>query len=182
MGEQASLLTSHRYPEIWARDCFLDGAGFSADRKYRYWLSRKVENPGTAPNVPILWIMLNPSVANETVLDPTLRRCMSFTRRLGGTQMMIGNLFALVSTDPRGLLASDDPVGPYNDTNLGRMIDFASAVIVGWGSHQMAEKRARELLELFPTLPFQCLGTNANGSPKHPLYLPKSAQLRPWPQ
>jgi len=181
MTEQLDLLKNGKHPELWTPRCSPDGAGFSPDRRYRYWLSRRVANPDVILTVTILWIMLNPSVADETVLDPTLRRCMDFTRRLGGTRMLVGNLFGLVSTDPRGLVAAGDPVGPLNDRNLAAMIAGSSCVVVGWGAHPLAEVRACKLVERHETEPFQCLGVNSNGSPKHPLYLRRDADLRPWP-
>jgi hypothetical protein len=170
-----------QYPEVWSPRCPVDGAGFSQDRRYRYWLSRAVPNPDTLLTVPILWIMLNPSIANEEELDPTLRRCREFTRRLGGTRMLVANLFAFVSTNPRGMLDEPDPVGPRNHENLAAMIRSAAAVIVGWGARANAAALGGELLERHETVPFQCLGINLDGSPKHPLYLAADTELRDWP-
>ena len=157
-----------------------DGAGFSPDRRHRYWLSRTIPQRETWTHA-FLWLMLNPSIADETQLDPTLRRCMAFTKAWGGTQMLVGNLFSLVSTDPAGLAKGSAPVGPLCDVNLGRMIEWSCGrVIVGWGASPYARKRARDMVERFPCVAFSCLGANADGSPKHPLYLPSTAQLEPW--
>ena len=95
--------------------------------------------------------------------------------------MLIGNLFALVSTDPRGLAAADDPVGQWNNSNIQAMAAFASTVVVGWGAHAKAAERARTLCSLFiADWKLHCLGTNHDGSPKHPLYLAKTAELVRW--
>lgn len=177
-GRQAMPELFPGYP-----DCNGSGAGFSTDRRYRYWLTRKVDNPTTPLLQPILWLMLNPSIADETQLDPTLRRCLDFTRRLGGSLMLVGNLYALVSTDPRGMAAADDPVGPRNQENLEAMAAFASIVIVSFGAHPGAMARARDTIGAWPERlqeKLHCLGTNQDGSPKHPLYLPKTAQLHGW--
>ncbi len=43
--------------------------------------------------------------------DATIRRCRGFAEREGCSSFEVVNLFALVSTDSRGLLADPDPVG-----------------------------------------------------------------------
>ncbi|MCA9851707.1 MAG: DUF1643 domain-containing protein, partial [Dehalococcoidia bacterium] len=50
-------------------------ASFSRDRRYRYELGRRW---GLGPAVT--WVMLNPSTADATVDDPTIRRCIDFSR------------------------------------------------------------------------------------------------------
>jgi hypothetical protein len=52
----------------------------------------------------VVWIGLNPSIADEQQLDPTLRRILGFTKQLGLQRFVMLNLFALVSTDPQVML------------------------------------------------------------------------------
>lgn len=128
--------------------------------------------------------MLNPSTADENELDPTLRRCFAFTKAWGGTQMLVGNIFSIVSPDPRVLLTDMNPVGLLCDENLLAMADYACGrVVVGWGAFSEAKDRAAEvvrLLERDGRFPVHCLGVNKDGSPKHPLYLKSSTPLIPW--
>ena len=184
MSGQLSLLepAPAAHPELFPR-AVCNGAGFSADRRYRYWLSRRIDNPRTPLTIPWLFLLLNPSDADETKLDPTARRCIGFTASGGGSLCLIGNPFALVSTDPRGLAAADDPVGPRNDENLIALANFATVVIAGWGNTAAPGFAARiqRIREIVPEWKLMCLGTNKDGSPKHPLYLPASAELRDWP-
>ena len=81
---------------------------FSGDRRYRYLLIRRV---GTSQS-RVLFIMLNPSAADEVRDDPTIRRCIGFARDWGFGLLEVVNLFALMSTNPKTLLDAEDPVGP----------------------------------------------------------------------
>jgi hypothetical protein len=128
----------------------------------------------------VLFVMLNPSTADELVLDPTLTRCRNFTKRMGYFRFEVVNLFALRSTDPRGMLACTDPVGPDNDQIVAKSIAAASIVVVGWGAFPLAKERAKQLVELAKGKSLYCLGTTKAGWPRHPLYLKSDSELQPW--
>jgi hypothetical protein len=129
-----------------------------------------------------LFVLLNPSTADENVLDPTLTRCQGFTRRLGYSRFEVVNLFALRSTDPKGLHHIADPIGPDNDQVIAERMAEASVVIAGWGSFPLAAERAKRVLMLAAcrSIRMMCLGTTKAGWPRHPLYLRADAQLIPW--
>ena len=83
-------------------------AELSPDGVYRYKLSRI-----WAPDIPpALFIMLNPSTADANQDDPTIRRCIAFAKRLGHGGLLVGNLFALRSTNPARLFAVEDSRRP----------------------------------------------------------------------
>ena len=147
---------------------------FSADGKYRYWLSRRW---GEGPTVA--FIMLNPSTADENVLDPTLRRCEGFARREGAGRMVIANLFALRSTDPRALKKAEDPVGPVNDDFIAVAEKNAAKVILGWGNHGGYMGRGEGVMAgLESSGKAYHLGPlTGAGQPSHPLYLRKDIEL-----
>lgn len=160
------------------------GAIFSPCRRWRYSLWRRW---GTGRRIA-LWVMLNPSVADEQYLDPTLRRCRSFARREGCDGMVILNLFALVSTDPAGLRAAPDPVGPGNDEHLRRVLDgdhplayldVAPLVVCAWGSHPAAAARSEQVLALVRAAGHtpMCLGRTASGAPRHPVRLASATPM-----
>ena len=68
-------------------------AVFSEDRKYRYTLVREFG----ADDGTVLFILLNPSSADETKNDPTVRRCMGYTKHWGYRRLIVANIFAQAS-------------------------------------------------------------------------------------
>ena len=97
---------------------------------------------------------------------------------------MMTNLFGLRSTDPRGLLEVDDPVGPGNDAAILAQARRCPLVVLAWGNHGRLDDRdqvLRRKLARVSGLRPRCLGLNANGTPKHPLYLPANARRRGAP-
>lgn len=157
-------------------------AEFSDCETYRYRLRYELNdgNVLAPPTKPIAFVMLNPSTANEITPDPTVRRCMSFAAAWGYSTLLVANLFALRATDPRELARHADPIGPENDAVLAALIDSATPIVAAWGAHPMAYVRAPDVLRLGRARDLCCLGTTASGSPRHPLYVPKSTALQPW--
>jgi hypothetical protein len=145
-------------------DAVLSGCG-----KYRYVLRRSL---GSALRWyrPMLFIMLNPSTADATQDDPTIRRCIAFAKREGMTHLTVVNLFALRATDPRELELADDPIGPENDRHISEEVaKHRGCVVAAWGAHQFAKPRAEAVLALYG--PLYCLGKTKAGYPRHPLYV-----------
>lgn len=154
------------------------GAVFDAERIYRYSLHRT-----WGIGCCVLWIMLNPSTADEHVLDPTLRRCEGFSRAWGFYGFEVCNLFAYRSTDPDALpLVAGDIVGPKNDDTIVAATMRNQSIIVGWGRHKVAAERAKRVAAMLAEMNRtpHCLGTNQDGSPWHPLYVPASTLLKVW--
>lgn len=150
-----------------SNDC---GALFSPCRKYRYTLWR-IWDPGKQY---ACFLGLNPSTADETTDDPTVRRCVDYSRRwdMGGLYML--NIFAYRLTDPENMKAVTDPVGPDNDRWLNEIASSAGIVIAAWGNHGDHMDRGREVLAMLSNV--YCLKLNSNGQPAHPLYLRKSLE------
>jgi hypothetical protein len=105
---------------------------FSHDRRFRYILRHRWE-PLFAPKL-CTWIGLNPSVADETKLDPTLRRIRTFSATWGYNGFIMTNLFAVVSTDADQLYSEADPVGPENDRYIRQAVQETGVVIAAWGT------------------------------------------------
>lgn len=149
-------------------------ATFDETRTYRYTLHRRWSGAGRR----VCFCLLNPSTADEFTLDPTLTRCLGYARRWGFAAMEVVNIFALRSTDPAGLRAHDDPIGPANDRAIRRAARRADLVVAGWGAHGEYLGRGGAVGELLAELCAPvCLGVTAAGHPKHPLYL--RADLEP---
>ncbi len=160
------------------------GATFSPCRRWRYALWREWGDPSRR----VAFIGLNPSTADETEDDPTMRRCIAFARDWGFGAFDMLNLFAWRSTDPLGLLSAPEPVGPDNDRHLRAVMDRASRIVIAWGSHRkgglpaIIADRVRVVQPMLRAhgivgaalgpIEVGHLGLNADGNPKHPLYLP----------
>lgn len=143
--------------------------------KYRYALNRpkgRIE-PGA-----VLWVMLNPSTADADIDDPTISRCIGYTRNWGYDSFSVGNLYAYRATDPKALWSADvDIRGTENDGHLCRMAARAELIVVAWGGFA-DPARARSVASLLTGFaPIHCIGTTKDGQPWHPLY--KSKDLRP---
>jgi hypothetical protein len=156
--------------------CVSKWARLSEDRNYRYALGREW---GSAPQTLVV-VGLNPSTADETEDDPTIRRCVGFAKGFGCARLLMLNLFAYRSTDPAGLRKVLDPVGPENDRVLREVLDNPDALIVAaWGVHGKYLSRDAEVRRLFKGR-LHHLGLTKDGHPKHPLYLRSDTLLTPW--
>lgn len=153
---------------------------------YRYLLER--ETGALVGRAVGLFVMLNPSTADENHDDPTIRRCVGFARREAWAWMRVVNLFAARATDPRELLEIPraEMIGPGNDDVICGQIKAASIVVAAWGATQdlefAASLRVRQILDALGghAVEWFCLGVAKYGAPRHPLYVRKDAPLRPW--
>lgn len=149
-------------------------ASFSSDRRHRFALWRIWSR-----EPKVMFIGLNPSTANETANDPTIRRCIQFARDWGYGGIYMCNLFGLVSTDPTALVKNYDSVGLGNDLVLQTIRDRCRLAVAAWGDFNkilaLKRHRAEKVTEMLQ--PLKCFGINKNGSPKHPLYLRKDTEL-----
>lgn len=157
-------------------------ATFSADRVYRYSLKRLWQNG--APRH--CWVMLNPSTADALKLDPTIRRCVNFSKAWGAGSIEIVNAYALRSTDPRAIKDRVDPFGRLNHVFIRSASARAERTIVAWGTHvedaaywrdHRESTCTKDLVSLLKA-PVFCLGKTKDGHPKHPLYVPASTELQ----
>ena len=158
-------------------------AEISEDGKYRYSLTRcwDVQRP-TA-----LWVMVNPSKANAVEDDPTITRCIGFSKAWGYGSMEVGNLFALVATDPNKLTDHPDPIGTFNDERLKDMVKRADIVIAAWGDNGIRHSSDR-VDQVVPLLGPKVYALNVPGSPfltkarqpRHPGRVHQTTTLKVW--
>lgn len=148
-------------------------ATFSEDRCYRYSLAREWSD-GSESTGRVTFIGLNPSTADETEDDPTIRRCIRFAKDWGYGGVRMVNLFAWRATDPRELAQVEDPVGVGNDEILRTLDTLSTLIVAAWGAHPMAVERAKVVVPMLPS--FTVLGLTAEGHPRHPLYMKASCR------
>lgn len=154
------------------------GARFDTSGRYRYRLWRR----WSTCYPPAVFVMLNPSTADASNLDPTCRRCVGFAREWGYGGIEVVNLFALRSTDPSALYGAADPVGPENDAAIVEAA-LLGPVVAAWGVHGALNRRGREVAALLRRelgKPLLCLGVTVRGEPRHPLYLKASSPRQPF--
>lgn len=144
-------------------------ANLSACRRYRYALWRTWDD--SKPYA--MFIGLNPSTADETEDDPTIRRCISYSKNWGFGGLCMVNLFAFRATNPIDMKSEKDPIGPDNDVWIRQLANDAGVIVAAWGNDGPHMGRSKKAKEMIPNL--KCLKTNRTGEPAHPLYQPGSA-------
>ncbi len=140
---------------------------FSPCRRYRYWLTRPPFESGSGT---CIWLMLNPSVADETNPDPTIRRVTDFSRRWGFKSFEVVNLFAVIETNSKKLPTLADPIGPDNDRHLFDAVGRADRVVAAWGNGGAILDRGAQVLRLIAHKAPVCFKLTKSGQPEHPLY------------
>lgn len=152
----------------------------SDDGLYRYRLERWWD-----PMLPAAGFALcNPSDADVSKVDPTVRKSIGFAKRWGCGGAVWVNVCALRSPHPKALLKADDPVGPEN---LEALHDFADdwhhhrvnghggvkVIVAGWGAalpHRLG-RHIETLRWALKSTELHCLGQTKAGRPRHPLML-----------
>lgn len=162
-----------KYPPIFA--C---GATFSPCRTYRYALERRWSS-GTKQ---CAFIGFNPSTADEVTDDPTVKRCIRFAMDWGFDAMVMLNLFAFRSTDPRAIGRTTDPVGVLNNFSIREVIEGSARIVVAWGAiakgYESRIEDVSELLRCYCAHRSFTLGRlSKEGFPRHPLYMKKTVEL-----
>jgi hypothetical protein len=138
----------------------------------------------------MVFVMLNPSTADERTDDQTVRRCRHFAQREGHSSLTIVNLFPVIVTNPADLMAHPRPLGPLayngklaNDLFVRQAVSAASTVVIGWGSSLMGWPTARVRVEAVLAwmeakgVRYRSLGWTVSGHPRHPSRLPNAAPL-----
>lgn len=157
---------------------------FSPCGRYRYRLERDLGGLLAGPTVA--WIMVNPSTADAEADDPTIRKVIGFSRRLGAGRIVVGNLFAYRATDIRALRMAADAIGPYGGDHMRAIVREADTVIVAWGPRaKLAACLRNRWMEVAGfaeayRIPLWCLGTAQDGHPLHPLMLGYDRRLSLW--
>jgi hypothetical protein len=149
------------------------GADFSPCRTWRFALWRRWDSRPL-----VAFIGLNPSTADETRDDPTVRRCIGFAKAWGYGGLLMLNAYAFRATDPAELQGAVDPIGPEHDKRLTTFRCCASAFVAAWGIRCEPERAARVCEVIGQRI--DCLGKTKNGAPRHPLYLKTTTTRTPY--
>jgi hypothetical protein len=154
------------------------GAVISDDGVYRYVLWRAWSETRSQ----CLFIMLNPSTADRTRDDPTIRRCISFAKSWGCGSLEVVNLFAYRATKPIDL--PDDMLlaeGPSNRAWLKKAVNNSNLIVAAWGSYgYMASPQITFVKSIVSGRRPWTLGLTKMGQPRHPLFVPVVTKLVAW--
>lgn len=170
-------------------------AVLSDDSIYRYALTRDWSDPNLFVRQFATFVMLNPSMADHRIDDPTILRCVKFARSWGLHGIRVVNLYAYRASKPDVMFAAErvdgwDIVGPDNDRTISKALlqayNTCAPVIVAWGNNG-ADGRVGWLVREAERMKvqLQCLGSTQSGAPKHPLArglhrIPDDTEPMPW--
>jgi hypothetical protein len=166
-------------PRINSPDGIGRAAVISNGGKYRYTLSRWWHQPGFSSGM-VLWIMLNPSTADGSVDDNTIRRCIGFSKLWHYEALTVVNLYAYRATKP----ADKDIIGPKNDKWIRKEAYHAQRIILAWGANADFKRSrvvAEELLSARRRRLYT-LGYTTAGHPLHPLRVRSDTEPVRWEQ
>lgn len=165
------------------KESALGSATVSPDGLYRFRLSRDLPLVLGEAERTCLFVLLHPSKATASVDDPVTLRCMAFAEQIGCSRLDVVNLFAYRTDAPAHLFTAQragvDVIGPGNDDHICAAVSTADDVIVAWGSTAPLD-RVAQVQNVIGFRELWCLGTNENGSPRHPMYVPPSVTLQLW--
>jgi hypothetical protein len=157
-------------------------AVISACGNYRYRLDRVVSNSGPT----YAFVGVNPSTADASNDDATVRKWRGFVSRWGGKHFIVGNVFAYRATNVAELARAADPIGPENFAHLLKIGFEADIIVPCWGSRGKIPKQMRskfdwamDVIEGFGK-PVRILGLSKSGDPLHPLMLGYDTPLIEW--
>lgn len=146
---------------------------------FRYSLEREW-NPSKEG---VLFVLLNPSTADDNIDDNTVKKCIGFAKQWGYGSLEIVNLFAYRATDPKVLFLAEqegkDVIGPKNDKYIQEAMDRAEKTIVGWGEMgKNALERCKQVQNMLQGKEIECFGVGKKMQPKHPLMLKYTTPLQ----
>lgn len=155
------------------------GGSYSDDGQYRWSYERRI---GDGPT--ICWIGLNPGTGDrEGRYRPTLQRMVDRSVALEMGRIVLVNLFAWRATRPADLRDAHwrgkDIIGAECDAAIRSAVRGAELVIAAWGGHGSLLERDVAVTSIIGKA--RCLGTTAKGNPRHPLYVPSTQRLLPFP-
>ncbi|MDB5473074.1 MAG: hypothetical protein JWP99_377 [Devosia sp.] len=151
----------------------VNGDAVFTDHEHRQLMRRWTGD--SFPQRYIMFIGMNPSTADATVNDPTCAREWTFAQREGFSAMVKTNVGDYRATDPKMLLVPG--VVAVSEANLPTIRQAAAGaekVVLCHGKLNRALVQAgRDIVSALRNdgIELWCFGTNADGSPKHPLYL-----------
>lgn len=140
---------------------------------YRYRLERTVSFYGPV----YAFFGINPSTADASIDDATVRKWIGFAKRWGASRFIVGNVFAYRATDVRVLASIDDPFGEEIGDHTSDIISDADILVPCWGNISKVPPKLQFAFDVLMDAlassgkPVKHFGLTKAGDPKHPLML-----------
>ena len=134
---------------------------------HRYVLRRDWIGTGGIVN----WIMLNPSTADDVFDDPTIRKCIGFSKRWGFAGLVVTNLWSYRATIPGDLrkLSPQLASGPDNDIHILTQAEHAQKIVCAWGNEGGWLARDFRVMLLLRDYDLFCIRHTNLNYPAHPV-------------
>lgn len=156
------------------------GAEFSKCGRFRHTIWGRWDT-----GMPVAcWVLANPSIASDVKDDPTWRKVVGFSERLGYGGAIVVNVFDFIATYPRDLKAAG---WPRSQANAAWLLHAARSwgsgtAICAWGAVLRGRPEPEDTLKLLRNSGVQtmALGFTERGEPRHPLMLAYRTPLEVW--
>jgi len=117
--------------------------------------------------------MINPSTANATEDDRTIKALLEITKKWNGYGgFYVGNLYPHITPRPAELrtMAYPDDIRAINERSIEEMASDSSIIIYAWGTKGPDERQKEpEWLRKIMNRDVCVIGLSVKGVPKHPL-------------
>lgn len=152
--------------------------------RYRYLLTRTWDSQ----KAPVTFLMVNPSKADASINDNSIKKCMTYARFWGAGGIVVVNLFAYRSTEPTKLRRIEHPesepkLRALNDWHILQAVQKSQVTIAAWGLNGTFKDRDVEVKQLIKekaNRSLHYLKLSKDGHPCHPLYLPADLKPKLW--
>ncbi len=144
-------------------------AFFDEHRKKRYFLSRIWSNKPMST-----WIMLNPSIADDSIDDNTIKKCINFSKNWGHGGLNVVNLCSDISTDPSSILEKiklNHKPDKISMNYIDNALNNCKIIYCAWGFGIKTPEWLRKKLHNKTVM---TLRLSKKNTPSHPLYINKN--------
>lgn len=175
-----------------------DAARPRGDRLRLVWTARGADESAPA----LAMVGINPSSVGDLASDATCANFWAIARRAGFGRIVILNLFSAPATEPPDLLGYPGRPGygeRYVPIELRRVVAGGGRAVAAWGALSgsipaesayagrgaelrtlLQARRDQLLAAMGEGFEWWCLGTNQDGSPRHPSRLGHSTEVVRW--
>lgn len=151
---------------------------------YRYRLERDVGMTGPV----YAFFGINPSTADASIDDQTVKKWIGFTKVWGGSRFLAGNISPYRAKNVR-VLATVTPwkhIERENQLHLEAIVAEADILVPCWGNRNKVPRIMHNSIDqmlawlLTTGKPVRHLGLTVSGDPKHPQMLGYATPLIDW--